>query len=86
MINALEMLDDATEKKHTEVITKRIKRHKYILAVMDHDLKAIKSEELSEIYKPRVWYYKVAVHIRCWFPGLYAFILKPLVRIFHTEA
>lgn len=85
MIISLEMLDNATNGEYHEVITQRIKRHKYILAVMSHDLKAIKSKELRDIYSKRKWYYKIAVHIRCMFPGFYSFTLKPFIRFFHTD-
>lgn len=80
MIEGLAMLNEATDHRYDEVISQRIKRHKYILAVMTHDLKAIKSDELRDIYDSRVWYYRVAVQIRCRFPKFYSAVLKPLIR------
>lgn len=80
MITGLTMLDEATEQRYHEVISQRLKRHKYIYAVMSHDLKAIRSPELRDIYNSRKWYYHVAVFIRCKFPKFYARVLKPLIR------
>ena len=85
MISAFEMFDEATDRRYTDVVTKRIKRHKYILAVMRHDLKTIKSDELIDMYKAHKWYYKVALHIRCYFPTIYSTVLKPIIRKIHTE-
>ena len=81
MVEGFEALNEATNYEHNEVITKRMLRHQYSLAVMTHDLKAIKSGELGKIYRSRKWYYRVAVTIRCKFPRLYSLVLKPIIRV-----
>ena len=81
LVDALTMLNEATEFKYNEALSKRILRHRYSHAVMSHDLKAIKSGDLGEIYRSRKWYYKVSVTIRCKFPKLYSLILKPIIRL-----
>jgi len=80
MIEGLTLLNEATDHRYDAVISQRLKRHKYIHAVMSHDLQAIRSPELRDIYNSRKWYYHVAVYIRCKFPKFYTRVLKPLIR------
>lgn len=81
MIEGLTKLNEATEYQYDAVIRQRIKRQKYTLALMNHDLKAIQSEELRDIYNSAAWYNRLAVQLRCRFPKLYARVVKPLGRI-----
>ena len=81
MVEGFEAFNEATEGRFENTVKKRMLRHQYSLAVMTHDLKAIKSGELGKIYRSRKWYYRVAVTIRCKWPKFYSVFLKPLIRV-----
>ena len=83
MINALTILNAATNYQHDAVIARRIRKHKYTLALMTHDLAAIKSDELSPIYKSRSLVLRVSDVFRCKYPKQYAFVrsfIKKFIR------
>lgn len=76
MINGLNTLNEYTEYKYDAIISKRIKRHKYTLALMNHDLKALKSDELIDMYKSRDIIHRTSDVLRCKFPKFYSLIQK----------
>lgn len=76
MINGLQNLNEYTEYRYNDIITKRIKRHKYTLALMNHDFAALKSDELIDMYKSRDLIHRTSDMIRCKFPGLYGVVSK----------
>lgn len=81
MIEGLEELNKATEYKYDKVIRKRILRHKYTLALMTHDLKALKSEELRDIFKSRNIILRMSDVARCRFPKAYKAVRNISKRI-----
>lgn len=81
MIEGLECLNNYTEYKYDSVIKQRINKHKYTLALMQHDLKALKSEELQSIYKSRSLALRMSDLWRCKFPKLYTAVRKVSKRI-----
>lgn len=85
MIEGLNQFNEATNHRYEDVIAQRIHRHKYILAVMSHDLDTVRSEELRDIYGARKWYYHLAVYIHCKFPKFYTRWIKPIIRHVHGE-
>lgn len=76
MINGLNTLNEYTEYKYDAVIQKRLKRHKYTLALMNHDLKSLKSDELIDMYKSRDIIHRTSDVLRCKFPKFYEFLQK----------
>lgn len=76
MIKGLETLNEYTEYKYESIIEKRIKRHKYTLALMNHDFKALKSDELIDMYKSRDIIHRMSDIIRCKFPKFYSLLQK----------
>ena len=80
MITALEALNRNTEYKHDSIINKRILKHKYTLALMEHDWCALKSGELKEMYKSRSAFYRLSDYLRCKYPKLYNVTMKPLAK------
>ena len=80
MIEGLEALDEATQGRYHDVIMQRICRQKYTLALMTHDLKLLRSEELKTIYGSRKLLFRMSDVLRCRFPGMYTKLLKPLAK------
>lgn len=76
MIEALLLLDESTEYKYSDVIADRIKKHRYTLALMEHDLNTIRKGELKDMYKSRSIAHKVSDVFRCKFPGIYTMTRK----------
>lgn len=74
MIKGLENLDEFTEHKYTDIISRRLVRHKYNLALMKGDWEAIHSEELKGWFKSRSLGHRLSVFVRCKCPKLYPLI------------
>lgn len=85
MIQGLEALNEQTGYAHNEVIEKRIKKQKYTLALMRHDLETIRSGELRDLYKARSLPYRMSDVLRCKYPKIYAAVMKPLARIIKSN-
>lgn len=72
MIDALKRLDKYTEFKHTDVIRKRINKHRYTLALMTNNFGMIKNNpELYAMYKNRNILYKISDRLHCSNPKLF---------------
>ena len=85
MIEGLEALDAATEGKHHDVIAQRILRHRYTLALMQHDYKTLRTGELDQMFRGRSMLRRMSDIIRCKFPKLYAMVGKPLARLIKSK-
>ena len=85
MIEALEALDADTNYQHHEVVNQRIKRHKYTLALMQHDYQALQSEELKAMFNARSLPRRMSDLIRCKYPKLFEKVGKPLVRLIKSK-
>lgn len=81
MIEGLNAFNEATEYKYDEIVTQRRLRHEYMQALMEHDLKKLRSGELKAVYKSRSLAFRMSDTIRCKFPNLYKKMMKPLARI-----
>lgn len=81
MIEGLTALNDATDCRYQEVITQRIRRHQYTLALMNHDLNALRSDELKEIYRSRKLVFRLSDVLRCKYPNVYSKLMKPLAKV-----
>ena len=76
MIRALELLNEDTGYQHDAIISKRIKRHKYTLALMNHDLDALKSEDLIDMFRSRDLLHRTSDVLRCKYPKFYGVLSK----------
>ena len=85
MIEGLEALDKDTDYRHHEAILRRLKRHKYTLALMQHDYQALRSDELKDIYASRSLMLRTSDFLRCKHPKLYAWAFKPLARLIKSK-
>ncbi|MBQ9953612.1 MAG: glycosyltransferase [Clostridia bacterium] len=81
MIEGLDAFNEATDHKYEEAVNKRRKRHRYMQAMMEHDLKTLHSKELEEIHKSRSALFRFSTLIRCKFPRLYEIVMKPIARM-----
>lgn len=81
MIEGLNALNEATEYRYSDVISQRILQHKYTLALMTHDLKMLRSDELKKMYKSRSFMFRASDVIRCKYPNMYTKFLKPLAKV-----
>ena len=80
LIEGLEMFNEDTKYAYDAIVKKRIYRHKYTLALMEHDLKMLRSEELKDIFKSRSFAYRCSDIIRCKYPKFYNKTMKSLAR------
>jgi len=78
MINALKVLNEATDHIYNDVILLRIKRHKYNLARANRDFKALKSEELKDMYYSKGIVGRLSDFLQCKCPFAYKFVIKIL--------
>ena len=81
MIEGFEAFDRATGGKYREAVHRRIIRHRYTLALMTHDFKAIKNGELKEVYRSRPLFLRASDMIRCRYPKLYLGLRRISKRI-----
>lgn len=81
MIEGLKALDEATEFRYSDTIRKRINKHRYTYAIMTHDLKALRSGDLKQLYYSRNIVYRASDVLRCKFPKMYRKVMKPLARV-----
>ena len=75
-IRALDTMNRETEYQYDELIRRRIRSQKYALALLQHDFKAIKSDELIGLYKKRDFIHRLSDRMHCTMPKTHAFILK----------
>lgn len=81
MIEGLEDLNRDTEGKYEEVISKRILRHRYTEALMDHNFQAIRQDsKLYEMYRGRKMFYRFSDRLHCASPKLFHMMNKLLKR------
>ena len=80
MIEGFTALNHATEFRYDDVISKRILKHKYTLALMERDFDAIRSGELKNVYNSRGLILRLSDRMRCQFPALHVFIMRLLKR------
>ena len=80
MIKGMERMNEDTEYRYNDVISKAIAHEKYTLALMQHDFKAIQSGELIGIYKSRSLIHRLSDQARCTLPGLYRFVQRVIGR------
>ena len=85
MIEGLTALDEQTGYQYTALIGQRLKKQKYTLALMQHDLQALRSGELKELYKSRSFFFRMSDVLRCKFPGIYNAVMKPLARVIKSN-
>lgn len=85
MIEGLTAFNEATEGRYDGCVATRINRHKYTMALMNHDLKALRSGELGELFRARSLKYRVNDVIRCKFPTLYNALGKPLAKVMKSH-
>ena len=81
MIEGFEAFDSATGGKYHDAVRRRIKRHRYTLALMTHDFKDIRSGELKEVYISRSLPLRISDTVRCRFPKFYLGVRRILKRI-----
>lgn len=81
MIKSLEMLNQETQFRYEKWVRQRINRHKYTLALMEHDLKSLRSDELKEMFRSRSFVHRTVDVIRCRFPGFYNKALKSAAQM-----
>jgi hypothetical protein len=85
MIEGLLAFDEATGYKHNKYVTQRINRHKYTIALMQHDLKALRSDDLNEIFRSRPLKYRMNDVFRCACPKVYNTLVKPLAKVLKSH-
>ncbi len=76
MIEGLNALNEVTEFRFNELITKRINKHEYTLALHNHDLDTIRKGKLKEMYKKRPLLYKISDILHCKCPKLFVMARK----------
>lgn len=76
VIKGLEIFNQKTDYKYDDIVVKGIKNFKYNLARRNHDIKALKSDELIEIYKSKNFIHRMSDYLMCRFPKLYSLIRK----------
>lgn len=76
VINGYIAFDKYTDYRYTDIITERIKVIKYNLARRRRDFKAMKSEELIEIYKSKDFAHRMSDYMMCKFPKLHSLLIK----------
>lgn len=76
MIDGLQAMNEATDYVYNDVICLRIKRHKYNIARIKRDLKAMRSGELKEIYQSKPFPARISDVLYCKAPRLQALLLK----------
>ena len=81
MIEGLVAFNEATAGAYAPYVTQRINRHKYTIALMQHDLKALRSPALREIFNGRSLKYRMNDLFRCACPKLYNALGKPLAKV-----
>lgn len=80
MILALENMNQGTDYQYDDIIKEKILSERYTLALMRHDFRAIKSDELIGIYQNRDFIHRLSDRIRCGMPGLYSIAQKLIGR------
>lgn len=70
MIRAYEYMNEDTDYRYSDLISKAILHQKYFRALMMHDFRAIQSEELIGLYKNRTLYYRISDRLCCTMPAL----------------
>lgn len=80
VISGYNDFNESTDYKYNALITKRIKIIKYNLARRNNDYKALKSNELIEIYKSKDFIHRMNDILMCKFPKLYSVVSKLLKR------
>lgn len=76
IINGYNAFNQGTDYKYDDLVTKRIKMTKYNLARKKRDFKALKSDELIEIYKSKDFLHRMVDYLMCKFPKLYSLLIK----------
>ncbi|MDO5558720.1 MAG: glycosyltransferase family A protein [Oscillospiraceae bacterium] len=70
-IKAFEELNQATDLKYNDLISERLKKEKFDLAVLEHDWKKIKSDELKDIVSSMPLKTRTAIFVKCRLPWLF---------------
>lgn len=81
MIQGFTALNEQTGYQYDAVIRRRLNQQKYTLALMEHDLKAIRSKELRDIYRSRNLVHRLSDITRCAFPKLYSLLRKGVRKV-----
>lgn len=76
MLKGFEAMNRDTEYRYDELIQRKIRSVKYSLAIYEHDYKAIKSEELIDIYRNKSMAYRLKDYMHCRMPKLFNFVMK----------
>ncbi len=76
LIEGYKAFNESTDYRCNDVVIKRIKIIKYNLACRNHDFKALKSDELIEIYKSKDFVHRMSDYLMCKFPKLHSLLKK----------
>lgn len=76
IISGYDAFNQSTDYKYNDIINKRIKITKYYLARRNRDFKAMKSEELIEIYRSKDFAHRMSDYMMCKFPKLHSLLIK----------
>lgn len=68
--NMLKILDEDTEGKYSDVITRVIKENEFFALNSEYKFKEMLAPKYKEIYKSQPFKNRVKLRIRCLFPGL----------------
>ncbi len=79
MIRGYERMNADTDYRYSESIQKAILQQKYMLALMNHDFKALRSEELIQVFKNKRLTKRIADCVRCTMPTTFR-VLKKVFR------
>ena len=71
MISALENMNAYYDYKYDDLLKRRIKSHRYTIALLSRDFDAIRNTDLREIYNQRSTKKKISDYMRCKHPWLF---------------
>ena len=80
MIGGLTEFNQATQYRFDDVVSLRIKRHRYNIGRINRDIKVLRSEELREVYKSRGMKGRISDVLYCKFPRLQKLAARILTR------
>ena len=75
MAEGYSAFDEASGGAYHELVSERIKRLKYLIAVAQGNIKAVMTGDLREIYAKRSFLQKVNNIFKCITPGLYEYLI-----------
>lgn len=71
MISGFEQMNKETDYQYDNLIQNAILHQKYTKALMQHDFRALQSDELVELYRQRDLIHRISDRMRCTAPHLY---------------